>query len=151
VSVEPLRSGRDADLLQVLGYLCFSSAPADVNTLQAFNRLYGEAIHGVGNDPAPGLVSPFAGQPAWLTLQQWMQDYLVQLSNQEGPFRHAIQGQEVLSLVWLHLLPEYLDFHRDLLFHQEPEGVFNGFFLARAVEAVVLQSGSGLYRARSGG
>ncbi|MFN9592468.1 MAG: hypothetical protein ACK56G_07135, partial [Pirellulaceae bacterium] len=87
MSVEPLRSGRDADLLQVLGYLCFSSAPADVNTLQAFNRLYGEAIHGVGNDPAPGLVSPFAGQPAWLTLQQWMQDYLVQLSNQEGPFR----------------------------------------------------------------
>ncbi|MFN7721998.1 MAG: hypothetical protein ACK57Y_05790 [Pirellulaceae bacterium] len=141
MSVEPLRSGRDADLLQVLGYLCFSSAPADVNTLQAFNRLYGEAIHGVGNDPAPGLVSPFAGQPAWLTLQQWMQDYLVQLSNQEGPFRHAIQGQEVLSLVWLHLLPEYLDFHRDLLFHQEPEGVFNGFFLARAVEAVVLQGG----------
>ena len=27
----------------------------------------------------------------------------------------------MIALLWSELLPAYLDFHRDLLFHQEPE------------------------------
>ncbi len=41
----------------------------------------------------------------------------------------------MITLLWSELLPAYLDFHRDLLFHQEPEVLFNGFFMARAADA----------------
>ncbi len=61
---------------------------------------------------------------------------------QEQPaFRENTQGSQVLELVWSKLLPAYLDFHRDLLFHQEPEALLNGFFLGKAIEAVLVQGG----------
>lgn len=56
-------------------------------------------------------------------------------------FQESEQATAVIELMWLYLLPSYLDFHRDLLFHQEPEGIFNGYFLGRAFEAVLQQSG----------
>ncbi|MEL7338297.1 MAG: hypothetical protein AAFN70_19050, partial [Planctomycetota bacterium] len=37
------------------------------------------------------------------------------------------------------LLPAYMDYHRDLLFHQEPEVLFNGFFLALGAEVLLSQ------------
>ncbi len=126
--------GRDEDLVHVLGYLNFSSGKTDPKALQALNRLYGWAIAG---SPIPG--SPFAGMPAWLTIQQWLQDRLVKLADEKPAFRENDQASRVLQLVWLDLLPEYIDFHRDLLFHQEPEGIFNGFFLGRAIAAVLSQ------------
>ncbi len=126
--------GRDEDLVQVLGYLNFSSGKPDPKTLQAINRLFGWAIAG---SPIPG--SPYAGMPPWLTIQQWLQDRLVKLSEEQSAFRENSQASQVLQLVWLELLPAYIDFHCDLLFHQEPEGLFNGLFLGRAIEAVLEQ------------
>jgi hypothetical protein len=79
--------------------------------------------------------------PPWLSIQQWLQDALLRLSADNPAFQKSSQANEVLQLVWRHLLPSYLDFHRDLLFHQEPEALFNGFFIGRAMEAV-LQQGS---------
>ncbi len=116
--------GKDEDLVQVLGYMNFSSGKPDGKTLGALNRLYGWAIAG---NAIPG--RPFAGMPAWLTIQQWLQDRLKNLSKEKNAFEENAQASQVLKLVWLHLLPDYLDFHNDLLFHHEPEGVFNGFFL----------------------
>lgn len=124
---------RDEDLVRVLGYLNFSSGKSDPNTLQAFNRLYGWAI---ASNPVH---SPYGGMPAWLTLQQWLQDRLAVLAHEQPAFAENAQANQVLQLIWLDLLPEYLDFHRDLLFHQEPEGIFNGLFLGRAVEATLQQ------------
>lgn len=43
----------------------------------------------------------------------------------------------LVRLLWSELLPAYLDFHRDLLFHQQPEVIFNGFFLAGVPEALL--------------
>ncbi|MCA9128873.1 MAG: hypothetical protein KDB22_17425 [Planctomycetales bacterium] len=117
------------DLVQVLGYLNFSSGSIDRKTLAALNRVYSAALPG----------SPFEGMPAWLQMQQWLQDELVRVSDNNPAFANSTQAERVLELVWLSFLPAYLDFHKDLLFHQEPEGLFNGFFLGCAIEAVVQQ------------
>lgn len=122
-------SGAEDDIVQVLGYLNFSSGRSDPKTLESLNRLYGRAIWG----------SPYAGMPPWLSIQQWLQDALLRLAADNPAFQKSSQANEVLSLVWRHLLPSYLDFHRDLLFHQEPEALFNGFFIGRAMEAILQQ------------
>lgn len=119
----------EADLAQVLGYLNFSAGKPDVRTLAALNRIYSKALIG----------SPFEGMPAWLQIQQWLQDSLEKLSLANPAFREADQASQAIDLVWTGLLPAYMDFHRDLLFHQEPEGIYNGFFLGRAIEAVLRQ------------
>jgi hypothetical protein len=119
----------EADLVQILGYLNFSSSMVDSKALAALNRVYKCALPG----------SPFEGMPAWLQIQQWLQDGLVRVADTNPAFADNSQAVAVLELVWLNFLPAYLDFHRDLLFHQEPEGIFNGFFLGKAMEAVLLQ------------
>jgi hypothetical protein len=119
----------EQDLLQVLGYLNFSSGKIDHQTLGALNRIYAKAIPG----------SPFEGMPAWLQIQLWLQDGLARVSESSPAFSDSAQAAAMIELVWLNLLPAYLDFHRDLLFHQEPEAIFNGFFLGKAMEAVVVQ------------
>ena len=126
--------GRDEDLAHVLGYLNFSSGKSDPKSLAALNRLYGLALAGV-----PGQYSPYAGLPPWLTIQQWLQDRLGKLRDEKEIFRECDQASLVLQIVWLNLLPDYLDYHSDLLFHQEPEGLFNGLFLGRAIECVLQQ------------
>ena len=125
---------RDEDLVQVLGYLNFSSGKSDPKSLAALNRLYSWALAG-----APKQFSPYTGLPPWLTLQQWLQDRLGRLRDEKEIFRESDQASQVIQLVWLYLLPEYLDFHSELLFHQEPEGLFNGLFLGRAIECMLQQ------------
>lgn len=132
-------AGKDEDLVQVLGYLNFSSGKSDPRTLQALNRLYGWAI--AGSAAAKMSASPFTGMPAWVSIQHWLQDRLALLVQEQPAFRENTQGSQVLELVWSKLLPAYLDFHRDLLFHQEPEALLNGFFLGKAIEAVLVQGG----------
>lgn len=127
---------KDDDLNQVLGYLNFSSGKPDARFLSALNRLYDRALRGEG-----GQYSPYMGLPPWLKLQQWLQDRLAQLQHEKPIFQECEQAKEVLQLVWLSLMPDYLDFHSELLFHQEPEAVFNGLFLGRAIEAVLQQGG----------
>ncbi len=129
--------GRDEDLAHVLGYLNFSSGKSDPKSLAALNRLYGLALAGT-----PGQYSPYAGLPPWLTIQQWLQDRLGKLRDEKEIFRESDQASQVLQIVWLYLLPDYLDYHSDLLFHQEPEGLFNGLFLGRAIECVLQQGAS---------
>ncbi len=119
----------EADLAQVLGYLNFSAGKPDPKTLGALNRIYARALPG----------GPYSGLPAWLQIQQWLQDALGRLSATNPAFRASEQAASVIELVWLHLLPSYMDFHRDQLFHQEPEAIFNGFMLGRAIEAVLQQ------------
>jgi hypothetical protein len=129
-------AGRDEDLLQVLGYLHLSSGKSDLKTLAALNRLYGWALASRAQPP-----SPYAGLPAVVTLQHWLRDRWLSLKEERPFFRETNQAELVLDLVWGQLLPAYMDFHHELLFHQEPEGIFNGFFLGRAIEAVLGEGG----------
>ena len=56
-------------------------------------------------------------------------------------FRQVEQAEAVLGLVFDAALPAYRDFHRDLLFHQTDEALFQPFFLGRMCEAVLQQGG----------
>jgi hypothetical protein len=130
------QGARDEDLVQVLGYLHLSSGKSDSTTLAALNRLYGWALASKAQPP-----SPYAGLPAFVTLRHWLRDRLKLLQEEKPFFRETDQAERVMELVWGELLPGYMDFHSNLLFHQEPEGIYNGFFLGRAIEAVLVEGG----------
>jgi len=123
VAAENLRD----PLQRVAGYLNFSSGKADVGTLDAWNQIYAVAI---GDDA-------LTGPPAWLIVKAWLEQTLEQLAGDQAAFADHSQADRAIRLLWSDLLPAYLDFHSDLLFHQEPEVLFNGFFLARAAEVIL--------------
>ena len=119
------------------GYLNFSSGfgadslgkthPVDRGTMAAWNDVYAEATAG----------DPLSGMPAWLVVQDWIEQTLDQRSKENNAFADCRQARRAIELLWSKLLPEYLDFHRDLLFHQEPEQIVNGFFLGNAADAIL--------------
>ena len=112
-------------LRRLAGYLNFSSGTSDPATLSAWNDVYDAASQG----------DPMTGPPAWLVVKDWLCETLTTLGSEQAAFRDCQQASRVIALLWSELLPAYLDFHRDLLFHQEPELIFNGFFMARAADA----------------
>lgn len=95
--------------------------------MAAWNDVYESATKG----------DPMTGPPAWLVVKDWLAETLATLSKEQEAFRDCQQATRVIGLLWSELLPAYLDFHRDLLFHQEPELIFNGFFMARAAESLL--------------
>ena len=114
-------------LQRLAGYLNFSSGNSDPAVLSAWNQVYAEATGG----------DPLTGPAAWLVLRDWLVETIDTLNENESAFRDVTQGKRVVQILWSELLPAYFDFHRDLLFHQEPEVIFNGFFLARASEVLL--------------
>ena len=54
-----------------------------------------------------------------------------------GAFREMDQAEAALRLVFDHVLPAYREFHRDLLFHQSEESLFQPMFIGRVCEAVL--------------
>ncbi len=117
-----------SDALQRLaGYLNFSSGTSDCATLAAWNDVFRAASQG----------DPLSGPPAWLVVKDWLTETLDTLRRDQSAFKDSDQASRVIALLWSELLPAYLDFHRDLLFHQEPELLFNGFFIGRAAEELL--------------
>ncbi|MEM6779102.1 MAG: hypothetical protein AAF670_15700 [Planctomycetota bacterium] len=114
-------------LRQVVGYLNFSSAPATSALLRAWNRIHDEASGG----------DVLAGPPPFLIIRHWVEETIDELEGTSSAFSNVTRARAIIRLMWSGLLPAYLDFHRDLLFHQEPEFLFNGFFLARCAETIV--------------
>ncbi|TWU54408.1 hypothetical protein Poly51_31270 [Rubripirellula tenax] len=114
-------------LCRLAGYLNFGSGTSDAATRAAWNEVYDVASQG----------RPLSGMPAWLVVHDWVVETLQQLGREKPAFRDANQATRLIKLLWSELLPEYLDFHRDLLFHQAPELIFNGFFMARAADAIL--------------
>lgn len=126
-NIPPPDSVSDA-LKRLAGYLNFSSGKSDTATIAAWNQIYDSASGG----------DPLTGPAVWLVLEEWLSDTLAGLEQESTAFRDTTQATEVIGLLWSKLLPAYMDFHCDLLFHQEPEVLFNGFFLAAAAEAVLM-------------
>ncbi len=115
-------------LRRLAGYLNFSSGSSDAGMLAAWNSVYDAATDG----------DPMTGPAAWLVVKDWLSETLRTLSREQDAFRDCGQATRMIRLLWSELLPAYLDFHRDLLFHQEPELLFNGFFMARAAESLLV-------------
>ena len=70
-----------------------------------------------------------------------MADGLNVLALESAAFADATQATAVIELPEPEVLPGYLTFHRDLLFHQDPQDLFGPFFLGRVCEAI-LQEGA---------
>ena len=118
-------------LRSLVGYLNFSSAPAAPPILRAFNTVHDEASGG----------DVLSGPPPFLIIRHWIEETIDELEQSGAAFANVSRARAVVRLLWSGLLPAYLDYHRDQLFHQEPELLFNGFFLARCAEAIVQQLG----------
>lgn len=115
------------DLIQeVAGYLNFSSGTSDPRFLQAINALYGSIAE--------------SGEPrdrVWRTLAEVIRTGVAELGSRVEAFRRVDQALAVVRLVFDETLPAYREFHRDLLFHQTEESLFQPFFLGRVCEAVL--------------
>lgn len=117
----------DDSLKRLAGYLNFSSGSSDPAMASLWNEVYFHASQG----------KPLTGTPAWLVLNDWIEQTLVAMAESNSAFDDVTQARDVARLLLSELLPAYMDYHRDLLFHQEPEVLFNGFFLARAAESLL--------------
>ena len=115
----PASDASSDSLQQLAGYLNFSSGTSDPSILAAWNHVYAEATQG----------DPLSGPPPWLVVKDWMTETLETLHADQPAFRDISQANRVVHLLWTELLPAYADFHRDLMFHQEPELLFNGLSL----------------------
>ena len=120
---------------ETLGYLNFSSGATDPAFLVNLNELFGliSAESDGGQDSRT--------EPVWETLKQLLQSGLSRLHGSSSVFRQTDQARSVIRLVFEELLSAYRGHHRDLLFHQTDEALFQPFFIGRACEAVLSEGG----------
>ena len=74
---------------------------------------------------------------AWKSVSKLLSQRLSWLEQNNDTFRDTQQAKTVLEFVFQQLLPGWLEYHRDLLFHQRTEFVFNSFFVGRALETTL--------------
>ncbi|MEM6798048.1 MAG: hypothetical protein AAF589_00910 [Planctomycetota bacterium] len=120
----------DADrqvLDKVAGYLNFSEGAPDTNFLQNISHLFAAIER---QDPDADTARQLC---CWLT------NRLAELQPSGGAFASIEQAQAVIGLVIEHFRPSYRSFHRDLLWHRRPNELWQPYFFARVVEAVLSQ------------
>lgn len=115
---------------EILGYLNFSSGTPDPRFLKNLCDLFGR-IEAVRSKE----------EPAWLALDQMLRTRLQTVRGTSDVFREVDQAEAILGLVFDAALPAYREFHRDLLFHQTDETLFQPLFIGRVCEAVLQQGG----------
>lgn len=129
--MQPCQSAmEDKQVLETIyGYLNFSSGAEDPKFLASLNELWRQLA------PGPG---KFA---TWREVEDHLRHRLPPFCQASPAFEDPHQVHCVLELVFDHALPGYLEFHQDLLFHQDPDKLFGPFFLGRVCEAVLRQGG----------
>jgi hypothetical protein len=125
--VQELSSQEQKVLEQVLGYLNFSAGAHDPRFLKCLNCVFEFAAQQVTDEPT------------WRTAWDTLQETLLLLHPHHPAFHDVAQATAALALLRDHVLPGYLEFHRDLLFHQQPQTLFNSLFVGRACEATLRQ------------
>ncbi len=133
-----------ATLDQILGYLNFSSGNHDSHFFSNLNLIFKvfSADPGAKTEDQPaGVLTNTEEARIARKIRRQLDQRLEQLALESETFRDAEQGRAVLEITFDHLLPAYRKHHRDLLFHQTDDFLFNSFFVGRAFEAV-LQQGS---------
>ena len=115
---------------EILGYLNFSSGTPDPRFLENVNKLFGRIE--ARSPPA---------KPTWRALGDVLRAELNAVEGASDAFRRIDQAEAVLKLVFDLALPAYREFHRDLLFHQTDETLFQPFFIGRVCEAILQQGG----------
>ena len=126
------RPGEDVSAVaqEILGYLNFSSGASDPRFLENVNKLFGWLAAGKASQ-----------EPGWRALAQALRRELQAVRGTSDAFRRVEQAEAVLGLVFDAALPAYHEFHRDLLFHQTEEDLFQPLWIGRVCEAVLQQGG----------
>ena len=119
----------DATVDQILGYLNFSSGNQDPAFFVALNSLFAGL--------AGGSRSRGKKEPTCQRVHQLLVNRLEKLPRDNQVFQNADQARRVIELCFEHVLPAYLDFHRDVLFHQSDEFLFNSLFIGRVLETIL--------------
>ena len=119
----------------VLGYLNFSAGIPDPQFLRNVNELFRGVEQHDGGSEQPSRAS-------WRIVGGTLRGELDRLQRESSAFRDATQARWVLDLTLDRLLPEYLEYHRDLLFHHTEATLFQPFFIGRVFEAVLSQASS---------
>ncbi|WP_013629729.1 hypothetical protein [Rubinisphaera brasiliensis] len=107
---------------ELLGYLNFSSGARDAQAFRHWNTLFAA----FPENPIP-------------QVRQVLAEQLQQMRDSQQAFRESGQAEAVLNLVFDELLPAYWEYHRDLLFHLQPEILHQPFFIGCLAEAVLQQ------------
>ncbi len=120
-------NGIDQALERVLGYLNFSSGTHDAQFFVSLNQIFAAA----GSESAEVAL--------WQRARAWLSERLAALRRDSSVFADATQAAATLGLVFERVLPDYLQCHADLLFHQTDRSLFNPYFVGRVCEAVLQQ------------
>lgn len=112
---------------ELLAYLNLSSGTPDVHFRRNLNQLFAQ-------------LAASSGEPAaWRRIGQCLRQRLDEAAGESAALRDAGQARGVLAAVWDIFPGAYRNHHRDLLFHQTDEGLFQPLFLARACELAIAQ------------
>ncbi|HEY1603376.1 MAG TPA: hypothetical protein VGG64_27480 [Pirellulales bacterium] len=116
----------NAALQKLLGYLNLSSGAPDPQLFRSVNEAFG-LLSAAGASQAP-----------WRALGTKLDKELAALSAASAPgFESIDQASAVLPLVFQRLLAEYRAFHSDLLGHHSDAELWQPFFIAKAIQAVL--------------
>ncbi len=143
---------------QVIGYLNFSSGHSDPRFLCGIDDLFriAEAGHSVFPGPdAPSVSGSTPDRPdesAELKVEfsesvsvagrvlSFLNSRIELLRSTSDTWRDVLQSQLVLALCSDYVLPAYLRVHRDQLFHQDQQFLFNSFFVGRVLETTLVEA-----------
>jgi len=126
VDVQPDATWSEAAALtEVVGYLNFSRGRPDAKSQRNINELYRLA----GEDDA------------WRRLGRRLGESVSRLRGTSAAFQDVSQAEAVLDVVFDHMLPAYRSHHADLLGHLTDAELFQPFFIARVIEAVLAEGG----------
>lgn len=137
---ESLYRQAEPSLRQLVGYLNFSSGSADPQFLRSMDHLFllvreGERPRSGKPKASPrGRGKSKQSAAPWQLVRQLVEYSLPRLHAASESFGNVEQARAVWTFVFDHLLPAYRSFHRDLLFHQTDEYLFQPFFVARACQ-----------------
>ena len=144
----------DELLDKILGHLNFSSGQHDpkfvanldqlfrVHEVSGHTNLPASVVDPVGEyDAAPPVLpaqSPLIQEAVVVAdVNRRLRQRLEEVKQASQTFRDSVQVETILNLVFDDFLPAYILHHRDLLFHQSQEFIFNSFFVARVFETVM--------------
>ena len=106
----------------LFGYLNFSDGAPNPRFRACWNEIFQQL-------PEPRTVE---------TLRQHLDQQLAGLqATADGAFAQMDQAQTALNLAFDRVVPEYLDFHKDLLFHVETQALCQPFFIALLLESTL--------------
>ncbi len=127
-------SGEMQAIEKIVGYLNFSSGASDDGFLRSLNEWAQRR--------------PCSSGTWWREWLDGVREALPVLRGRSETYSDLGQVTAVLELLEEDLLPGYLDFHRDLLFHQDEDFLFGPFFIGRACECLLHQGGAWNERSR---